>query len=250
MRNIFFLLLLIPFFGQAQIVDRFTRFGDSDPILGIGDVVASWREEAWSGTGAAGTWTDSSGNGHDIPVASGSPTVQSASTWQVYYDGTDDSHALATDDPDFDFVPGTDSWTIAIKLGNTAPTRAFVNTGGFLVNKGTFNGGSEYQYSIAYANTNQFYIFAGGDLSNFSYNPVAEDEIIVVFTASDVSLYVNGSQVGTTTAYSGTFTTPQTFSIAARNSGTNWESEVYIRDVIVFSKALNASERTTVFDNI
>lgn len=249
MRIIFLLLFCVSASAQSFVINSY-QYEASDPILAIGDVVASWREEAFSATGAAGTWTDSSGNGHDIPVSSGSPTVQSASVYQVYYDGTDDGHALTTDDIDFDFVPGTDSWTIAIKLGNTAPTSAAVNSGGFLVNKGTFNGGSEYQYSIAYANTNQFYIYCGGDLSLFSYNPVAEDEIIVVFTPSDVSLYVNGSQVGTTTAFTGTYTTTETFSIAARNSGTSQESEIYLRDVIVFSKALSAGERTTVFDNI
>lgn len=247
------IFLFLPFLGFSQWGDFYLaslQQANSDPILAIGNVEASWREEAWSATGTAGTWTDNSGNGNNLTVVGGAPQVQSASVYQVYYDGTDDHHALSTDVANLDFLPGTDSFTIAVKLGNTAPTAGVVNSGGHLVNKGTFNGITEYQYGISYWNTNQFYVTCGGDNTIFSYNPIAEDEIVVVFTASDVSLYVNGSQIGTTTAFTGTFQTTQPVSIASRNGGGNQDSEVYIRDIIIFSKALDASERTTVFDNL
>ena len=226
--------------GEVSVFNE----GSSDPIDTMDGIIASWRADDLPAVGQpAGNWTDRINS--FVMVAKGSPTIQSSTTGkEVFYDGVDDAHANDADDPEIDFIPETDAFTYVFKIGSPS---AF---GEQLFGKRN-SAASTNQYG-AEARGADFRVRLGGASYNFTHNndETIENIYVVAVSTTQVSLYANGTLIGTQTL-AGSATYPPVLAFGAtENGGTANFTSFGMMDFLLFDKTLNQTEVNTIQSNL
>ena len=195
---------------------------------------------SYSGSGT--TWSDLSGQGNTATLVNG-PTYNSADGGYIEFDGTDD------------YVTTNNTLSDADNLfsdsGNSWSTNCWFNTsgdGGINVRGGGFGGSTTYavykQSGILRVRLRGGTVSGVATISNDVWN-----NIVVTWDGTTSKSYLNGSFV-TNNAVGTASSQNDKFALGAANSGNNNNLNGKISQMLVYNRALTASEITQNFDAI
>ncbi len=218
----------------------------SDPVDGIPNCVASWREDDLT-AGVTTDWTDRINS--FVAVAKGGITASSDGSGGVQfdYDGIDDAHNVDSNPLQLNFLPQVDEYTVVVKYGSVVP-QAIIRTVAYTNGSDTGN----YQYGLRRENASTYRTYVGGSLANNSLTDqnLVNDIFIMTVSTTTINLYQNNVLINSPAIAGSTSNPACTLSFMAVTNGTEFFSQGTIRDVVIYSRVINATERQTIQDNL
>ncbi|WP_394749475.1 hypothetical protein [Spongiimicrobium salis] len=195
-----------------------------------GDVVSVWNDSQ-SGFNATATTT-----------TRGTLHIENGER-QILFDGVDDFYTYGNV-PQLDFTPGTDEFTIVLKIGHAVNTTKNQQ----LISKAQLNTTTSGQYSISLVSSIQRY-YAGGQQSIESAVFAPGDVIIMIVRTTGMDVYRNDVQIVTNGAV-GTVTTSNNVLLGSRFDGTTHNFEGSLSHVAIFNAATTAQEASAIYNEI
>jgi len=232
------------FISATEVIPLGT-FNEYEPdlVAKLPGLIARWPQSGLGTIGAAtSTWVDVVGaNNFVAPNAGDEPLVQDDGNGnkELVFDGNK-ALAIASNIPLFDFVPGTDEFTIVIHVGSVSSDNIYLA-------KGTFGGTSQYQYGILERSSTTHDAVVGGEVNSYALADPKNQIVVMSVSTTQVTTYVDGIQVDQS-AFTGTFVTnagqngEQSVSLFSRHSGTSSKSTGNLKEVLILDRAAIASD--------
>jgi len=220
------------------VLDSLVAYFDSNAsntdgaAVSNGDEVSTWVNR-YTGAGTAGDATSVSGNRPQLKISGGDRLIDFTAANVDY---------LTVAKANVDFVGGTDEFTIIIEVGDedidTSVSQHMMAIAGFAPT-------TNHQYAIYVTGGGLRFNVGGGDITYTIATLTAGSIIELVVNTSTFEGYVNGTQVGTTTAV-GTNTWTSDLKISGRNDGTSLPLDVSLRTVLIYNAELTPAERSEI----
>ncbi|WP_394749528.1 hypothetical protein [Spongiimicrobium salis] len=195
-----------------------------------GDVVSVWNDSQSGFNATAATTTRGT-----LHIENGER--------QILFDGVDDFYTYGNV-PQLDFTPGTDEFTIVLKIGHAVSQTKTQQ----LIAKAQLNSTSSGQYSISLISSTQRY-YAGGLQSIESTAFAAGDVIVMVVRTTGMDVYRNDVLIVDNEPV-GTATTSNDLLLGARFDGSSHNYEGSFSHIAIFNDAISRSEITEIFNEI
>lgn len=241
---------------------------DTDPILAIGNLEAWWDRDGIDSSATVDgnnvdTWTDAIAGRVLNKVTGTQPVLElNGSLRAVRFDGTNAMRIAEWSG--VDFLPGTDAFTIVVKLGNDPGSG-----GGTLIGK-QLDGSDEIQYQFARANlVNMIQMHAGTTAAQTTYTRWDTGSTINSEANQVYSIAVGTASATDVTAYEGTTSLSLDTGSSPYTNGHSNNYDIYvgarwagsgdsigfafdgsIAHLLIFSKKLNFTEISTVVANL
>lgn len=234
--------------AQAQIVDRFIRFGSA---LDLPSLLVKMTPNSVDATATAEddpveVWDDLSGNNYDATETTNEPQLHLVSGERQVDFVTANDDFLSIAHANVDLTPGTDEFTIVVKLGDETPNASNYQC---LFCKAQLNFFTSAQYA-AYTSGGLTNYWIGGDRHTLSSNDwVAEDIIFMVVRTDGADIYINNVKVLDNVSV-GTDTTSNDLILGATYQGATANLDVPLSYYLMYTDDLTTDQLTAIYNEI
>jgi hypothetical protein len=237
------LLIVLPLltWGQIQAIPSVILSEDAGPVdpTDNANYVGRFAPPGLAGADDASvsTWTNANGSGLGDMTLSNTIIEVSGGVNTADFAAANANGVIA--DSDWDPVPGTDAFTVALRVGRAPAT---TNDSQALFSKAGFSFGSNGQFLIFRNSSNDLEVWVGGtEVYDSGSGLSAGDRIIVTCRTTGADVYFNGTKVADDISF-GTVTNTFDTYIGAGYLGTNYDSDITISHVYIRTGAINDTE--------
>lgn len=249
MKKLVLILFLAFQFGHSQIiVDAYTPFGTTPsstpldlPSLHIKLTPESIDASAVSEDDAIAEWTDLA-NGYDATSATNQPQLHIESGQRQVDFVKANADFLSIPHANTNFIPGTDEFTIIIKIADFRGER-------YPFMKGQINIASSGQYGMELYSTYAYFVI-GGTRHYYDATYVADDDIFaMVIRTTGMDVYQNNVKILDNVSV-GTNTTTNDLILGASYLGATQNFDGIVSYYLMYNAELTPTELTDIYNYI